>query len=213
MGLRVAPSIFIFPELSYSCIDNEPKLPPAECSVAAKIQTWNNTEDKMQIRNWTSGRRIDKWKIGSFCYLVVFYLLSFSIALQAQSSSVQTGPTGSKPSVPDLAIAGTIRQVITPNAAGAPPGIQVVVDAPQGSFTASLGPNLSRDVQQSLSSGSPVQISGAMQAIDGKEYLLARTLTIAGNQVVIRNAYGFLVHTPSRSRAAGTNSALYRSAK
>jgi hypothetical protein len=160
----------------------------------------------MQIRNWTSGRRIDKWKIASFCYLVVFYLLSFSIALQAQPSSVQTA-------VPDLAIAGTIRQVITANAAGAPAGIQVVVDAPQGSFTTSLGPNLSRDVQQSLSSGTPVQISGAMQAINGKEYLLARTLTIDGNQVVIRNEYGFLVHTPSRSRAARNNSALYRSAK
>jgi hypothetical protein len=161
----------------------------------------------MQIRNWTSGRRIDKWKIASFCYLVVFYLLSFTIALQAQPLS------GSQNSVPDLAIAGTIRQVITANAAGAPDGIQVVVEAPQGSFTASLGPNLSHDVQQSLSSGTPVGISGAMQAIDGKEYLLARTLTIGGNQVVIRNQYGFLVHTPSRSRAAGNNSALYRSAK
>jgi hypothetical protein len=167
----------------------------------------------MQIRNWTSGRRIDKWKIASFCYLVVFYLLSFTIALQAQSSSVQAGPIGSQTSIPALAIAGTIRQVITATAAGAPAGIQVVVEAPQGSFTASLGPNLSRDVQQRLSSGTPVQISGAMQAIDGKEYFLARTLTIDGKQVVIRNEYGFLVHTPSRSRAAGNNSALYRSAK
>jgi hypothetical protein len=211
MGLRVAPSISISPELSYSWHRQErtttwQPLLNQNCLRGSAPLRPTNTEDKMQIRNWTSGRRIDKWKIASFCYLVVFYLLSFTIALQAQSSS------GSQTSVPDLAIAGTIRQVITANAAGTA-GIRVVVDAPQGSFTASLGPNLSHDVQQSLSSGSPVQISGAMQAIDGKEYLLARTLTIDGHQIVIRNEYGFLVHTPSRSRATGNNSALYRSAK
>ncbi len=164
----------------------------------------------MQIRNWIIGKRVDKWEIASFLYLVLFCLFSAIIALHAQSLPVATG---SPTSVHDLEMAGTVRQLITAPAASGSAGLQAVVDGPRGSFTASLGPNLSREVQQSLTSGAPVQISGAMQAIDGKEYLLARTLTIDGKQIVIRNEYGFLVHTPSRARAAQNNSALYRSAK
>jgi hypothetical protein len=52
-----------------------------------------------------------------------------------------------------------------------------------------------------------------MHAIDGTEYLVARKLTVDGNQIVIRNEYGFLVHASSRPGAAGNNAALYRSAK
>jgi hypothetical protein len=156
----------------------------------------------MQIRNWAFDRQVDKLGSAYFFYLVLFYLLSPITALHAQSSSAH-----------DLAMAGTVRQLITAPAAGAPAGLQVVVDGPRGPFTASLGPNLSRQVQQSLSAGTQVQMTGTMQAIDGKDYLLARKLTVAGGQIVIRNEYGFLVHASPRSRAAQNNSALYRSAK
>jgi hypothetical protein len=155
----------------------------------------------MQIRNWTINTQVDKLGSAYFFYLVLFYLLFPAAAIHAQSSSVPT------------AMAGTVRQLITAPAAGAPAGFEVVVDGPQGIFTASLGPNLSREVQQSLSSGTPIQISGTMQAIDGKDYLMARKLTVDGSQIVIRNEYGFLVHAPPRSHAVQNNSALYRSAK
>jgi hypothetical protein len=68
---------------------------PGDCPVAAKIQM-SNTEDKMQIRNWTIGRRVDKCEITYF-HLVLFYLLSLTTAVQAQSSSVQTDQLGLKP--------------------------------------------------------------------------------------------------------------------
>jgi hypothetical protein len=155
----------------------------------------------MQLLNWTIDRQVDKCGTRYLFYLVLFYLLSLATALHAQTS------------VHDLAMAGTVRQLITAQAADAPAGLQVVVDGPQGPFTASLGRNLSREVQQSLSSGTAVQISGTMQAIDGKNYLLARKLTVGGNQIVIRNKYGFLVHASPRPRVAQNNSALYRSAK
>jgi hypothetical protein len=166
----------------------------------------------MQIRNWTIGKRVDR-EIASFLYPVLFCLFSATIALHAQLLPVATGPTGSQTSAHDLAMTGTIRQLIKAPAANAPAGLQLVVDGPQGAFTASLGPNLNRQVQQSLAAGTAVQISGAMRSIDGKEYLVARKLTVDGNQIVIRDEYGFLVHTRARAGAAQNNSALYRSAK
>jgi hypothetical protein len=57
-------------------------------------------------------------------------------------------------------MAGTVQQLITTHPFGTPAGVQLAVDGPQGLFTASLGPNLSREVQQNLSEGAPIQISG-----------------------------------------------------
>jgi hypothetical protein len=54
-------------------------------------------------------------------------------------------------------------------------------------------------VRQALSNGAPVQITGTVRSANGKDYLLARQLTVAGHQVTIRNANGFLVHNPSSS--------------
>jgi hypothetical protein len=144
-------------------------------------------------------------------------MLTFSVAQAQQprvpSTSSPFGSTGLNTPDKDIAMSGTIQQLITANEARTPGGLQLVVDGPQGSFTASLGPNLSREVQQSLSESAPVQISGQMQTINGQQYLLARKLTIDGKQIVVRNDNGFLVHTSQRSRASVNNTSLYRSAK
>jgi hypothetical protein len=110
-------------------------------------------------------------------------------------------------------MAGTVRELITTHTLGAPAGTQLVVEGPQGTFTASLGSALRDQVRQTLSPGTPVQVSGVMETINEKSYLLARKLTVAGNQVVIRNEHGFLVHSQQRSRASVNNSALPGGAK
>jgi hypothetical protein len=46
------------------------------------------------------------------------------------------------------------------------------------------------------------------ETINGQSYLLTRKLTVAGNQVIIRNEHGFLVHSQERSRASVNNSVL-----
>jgi hypothetical protein len=104
---------------------------------------------------------------------------------------------------------GSVQQLITVHASG----LQLVVDGPQGSFTASLGPKLSSEVRQSLSRGAPVQVVVIQQTVNGKQYLLVRKLTVAGKETIVRNENGFLVHTSQRSRAAVNPAALYRSAK
>jgi hypothetical protein len=94
-------------------------------------------------------------------------------------------------------MSGAVRQLIATHAPGAPAGLELLVDGPQGSFTESLGPNISREVQQNLSQGEAVQISGVFQTIDGKEYLLARNLTVAGTRSLSAKTTDFL---PTRNR-------------
>jgi hypothetical protein len=167
----------------------------------------------MQIRNCINSKRVETRKFVSLFCLVLLSMLTFSVAQAQQprvpSTSSPFGSTGLNTPAKDITMAGTIQQLITAHEAGTPVGLQLVV----GSFTASLGPNLSREVQQSLPEGAPVQISGQMQTINGQQYLLARKLTINGKQIVVRNDNGFLVHTSQRSRASVNNTSLYRSAK
>lgn len=165
----------------------------------------------MQILDWITSKRIEKRELASLVCLVL--LSTFTVALSAQSLSTPFGPTALNSPAHDITVAGTIQQLITTHTSGAPLGAQLVVDGPQGSFTANLGLNLRAEVQKSLSQGAPVQISGFMKAIDGKQFLMARTLTIADKQIVIRNENGVPVHPSQRSGVAANNSALYRSTK
>jgi hypothetical protein len=171
----------------------------------------------MQIRNWINSKRVETRNFVFFFCLVLLSMTTFSVAQAQQpgapSTSTPFGTTGLNTPANDITMSGAVQQLITAHKADTPVGLQLVVDGPQGSFTASLGPNLSREVLQSLSEGAPVQISGQMQTINGQQYLLARKLTIEGKQVVVRNENGFLVHASQRARASVNDSALYRSAK
>lgn len=168
----------------------------------------------MQIRNWITSERIEmRGFVLLFC-LVLLPIFTHAVALAAEQPDTQLpstpfGATGLNNPAHDTTMTGTVQRLIAAPAAG----LQLVIDGPQGSLTASLGPNVSREVRQSLSEGTPVQISGQMQTIDGKQYLLARKLTIDGKQIVVRNENGFLIHPSQRSHVPVNNSALYRSAK
>jgi hypothetical protein len=175
----------------------------------------------MQILDWITCRRVEKKESASFFCLALLYMFTHAVALaeqpgvQAASTPFESTTLGAPAS--DIAMAGTVQEVIpeliTAHTLGAPVGLQLVVEGPQGPFTASLGSMLSGQVRQTLSPGAPVQVSGVMETINGKSYLLARRLTVSGNQVIIRNGHGFLVHSQQRSHASANNSALSRGAK
>src|ERR1700729_3450208 len=82
-----------------------------------------------------------------------------------------------------LTPAAALAQTATPRFESSTMGTQLVVEGPQGSFTASLGSALSDQVRQTLQPGTAVQVSGVAATINGKSYLLARKLTVAGNQI------------------------------
>ncbi len=123
-----------------------------------------------------------------------------AIDAHAQSTDPSTAPAGWRsagPSSGEITALGTIRQVVSDRVAGSPSGVHILVDGPLGSFDASLGSSLPKDLLQALSDGGPVQITGTVRSVNGKDYLMARQLTVAGHQVTIRNVNGFLVHNPS----------------
>jgi hypothetical protein len=168
----------------------------------------------MQIHDWITCRRVGKKESASFFCLVLLYIFAHAVAL-AEEPGVQAAFESTTLGAPthDIVMAGTVQEVITTHTPGAPVGLQLVVEGPRGTFTASLGSALSGQVRQTLSPGTPVQVSGVMQTINGNSYLLARKLTVAGDQVIIRNGHGFLVHAQQRSHASVNNSALSRGAK
>jgi hypothetical protein len=104
----------------------------------------------------------------------------------------------------EVTVLATIRQVVQDHVAGTPAGLHILVDGPLGSFDASLGSYLSSEVREALSNGTAVQITGVVRSANGKDYLFARLLKVGGHEVVIRNANGFLVRTPS-STGTGSN--------
>jgi hypothetical protein len=168
----------------------------------------------MHIFDWIACRWVERK--GPFFCLVLLYMLTH-IAL-AEQPGVPPAPTAFDAGAlgtpaRDITMAGTLQQIISTRTRGTPAGIQLVADGPQGAFTAILGPALSDQMRQTLSPGAPVQISGVKETINGQSYVLVRKLTVAGNQVIIRNEHGFLVHPQQRSRASVNNSVLSPGAK
>jgi hypothetical protein len=101
----------------------------------------------------------------------------------------------------DIALTAMIEQVVPDHAPGTPAGLYLKLGTPQGTLQVSVGPYLPQDVQQALTSGKTVQVTGKIQNIRGQNFLLARQLVIEGRQVVIRNDEGFLVRPRTRARA------------
>lgn len=167
----------------------------------------------MQVCNWISDKKVKRMGFASSFCLVLSLVIISTVTLNAQSPSSPFGPTALQIPTHDVTLTGTVKQLVSGEATDAPRGLQLLIDGVQGQFTASLGTKLSQEVQQSLSQGAPVQISGYLQTINGKLFLMARTLTIDGKQIIVRNQNGVLVNSSKRPRASEDNSALYRSAK
>jgi hypothetical protein len=127
---------------------------------------------------------------------------SFSGTTTSQSKASSAGD--------ELTATGTIQEVVTTPASGSPRGVHVILAGPQGTLDACLGPFLTTEVQQSLSTGQSVTAYGVLATFNGQEYLLVRQLTIGDRQITLRNRTGFLVHpantnTRSNTAAKGDN--------
>ena len=91
---------------------------------------------------------------------------------------------------------GTIQEVVT-HVIGGPAGMHLLVVGPRGTVDAHVGIFLSKKTINSLQTGMTVQIVGATTLSQGKEYLLARELTVGGSTVTVRSEHGLLVRANS----------------
>lgn len=108
----------------------------------------------------------------------------------------------------EIALNGTVQQIVTARRIGSPPGMHLLITGPQGTVDAHIGPFLAKEVQAALRAGTSVQIVGATEQLHGQQYLLARQLTFNGRVVDIRSSNGFLVRavSPRAPRVAARTS-------
>ena len=163
----------------------------------------------MQLcKGWTFGRKIQKEVLFSLLCLAVFYVFAHRAAFAQYHTQAPATQAGSSSTAQEITVTGTIQQLQSTRV-----GIHLLVDSAQGSLDAPLGPTLSPEIQKSLTKGAPVQVTGVFRTIDGKQPFEVHKVTVSGNQIVIRNEHGFLVHARKPLRASADNSALYGGTK
>jgi hypothetical protein len=93
----------------------------------------------------------------------------------------------------EITLNGSIQEVVTRHVLGSPAGMHLLVAGPQGVVDAHVGPFLAKATREALLKGTSVRIVGAMTTEHGKQYLLARELTLGNHTVMVRSERGALV--------------------
>lgn len=139
---------------------------------------------------------------------LLFAIIPFQPIAHAADSRAQRPSRFSYDKAHEITMNGTVQEVVTKRTAGSPVGMHLLVTGPEGLVDAHVGPYLTKEVQEALHMGLPLQIVGAKVEVHGKQYLLARQLIFGGRTVAVRNENGFLVHVrgPRMSRSKPVNS-------
>jgi hypothetical protein len=144
--------------------------------------------------------------IGLSCLLLCFVLPGevgggcANAWAQGPGSGGGWGSTPGNSSSKEVTVLGTIRQVMFGQG-----GDRLLVNGPLGNFDAALGPYVPAELRQALTVGTPVELTGTLHSVNGKDVLIVRQLTVAGHQVTLRNANGFLMRGPAPG-GSGTKS-------
>jgi hypothetical protein len=123
-----------------------------------------------------------------------------AVPLGAQPAPESRSPHGFGPfydAAREITLNGDVQQVVTRHVPGSPVGMHLLVAGPEGLVDAHVGPFLSKEVKEALHTGTPVQIIGAMTSLNGKNYLLARELSVGGTTVTVRSKNGILLRAHS----------------
>ncbi len=105
-----------------------------------------------------------------------------------------------EPNSHEVAVTAIIQQVVPNHVSGIPTGLHLMLGTPQGVLDASIGPYLSKEIQEALIAGKSVQVIGKVQTIREQKYLFVRQLLLNGQQITIRNEHGSLVRARSVER-------------
>ncbi|MGH9495101.1 MAG: hypothetical protein ACRD3B_08900 [Candidatus Sulfotelmatobacter sp.] len=112
---------------------------------------------------------------------------------QAAAAAPNRGPIPTYNAAHETTINGTVQQVVTKRTIGSPAGMHLIVTGATGTVDVHVGPFLSKEVREALHTGLPIQIVGATETLNGKQYLLARQLMYGGITVPVRSANGVVL--------------------
>jgi len=145
----------------------------------------------------------------------LFAGLLFAICTLQPSAQTAAAPSAVRPSslgydkAHEITVNGVVQEVVVKREAGSPFGLHLLLTGSKGVIDAHLGQFMTKETQESLQAGTPVQIVGAMETIHGKNYLLARQVIFSGRLITVRSENGFLLRPVSpNSRAALADSKL-----
>jgi hypothetical protein len=135
---------------------------------------------------------------------LLFAILTFPLGAQAAPESrARRGFGPAYDTAHESMLVGTIQSVITKPEPGSPAGMHLLIAGPQGVVDTHVGSFLSKETIAALQTGVPVQIVGATMSLHGKDYFLARQLTVGSRTFTVRSERGFLMHEGS-SRVLST---------
>ncbi len=97
----------------------------------------------------------------------------------------------------EITLSGDIQSVVTRHVKGSPLGMHLMVAGPKGLVDAHVGAFLSKADKDALHTGTPVEIVGAMMTLNGKNYLMAREVTVGGSTIKVRGKSGLLLRVHS----------------
>jgi len=147
-------------------------------------------------------------RAGSVVFAVLLWMTAWTGAVaQGRRGSLPNGAHQAWTAANEVTLGGQITDVPTKRAAGAPAGLNFAMSGSQHSLMVNAGANLNEAIRSRIKAGEAVQVTGVMRSINGQEYLLARTLTVGGTTVHVRNRNGFPV------REMGTNGPQPRTVK
>jgi hypothetical protein len=124
---------------------------------------------------------------------VLFTIVTIQPIAQTAADSRAQRPLIGYDKAHEITVNGTVQEVVTKRVPGSPFGMHLLVAGAEGVVDVHVGPYLSKDIQEALHTGLPLQIVGAMEEAHGKHYLLARQLIVGGRMVTVRTENGFLV--------------------
>ncbi len=126
--------------------------------------------------------------------------LSFALALPAGAQSANRKGLAAFDATHEVALQGTIKEVVTHPPAGSPLGMHLTVATTTGTQDVHVGSYLPKSVTENLlHANAQVIVVGGYVTLSGKNLLLARQLVVGGQTIAVRNEHGALIWPKSDS--------------
>jgi hypothetical protein len=127
-------------------------------------------------------------------WLVAAMLLTVAAQAAAPSESSSAGrPASAFDPANEVTVTGTVER-FEAHSEGGLLGLHLLISASGNTVDAHLGRYFSKENQEALQAGEPVQIVGVNENAHGRTVLLARQVIFGGRVVTVRNERGFIVH-------------------
>jgi hypothetical protein len=143
-----------------------------------------------------------KQLFAGLCALTLLSLVSSLTQMQAQRAIETRRAEPYYDVAKEVTLKGTVSSVLTKPSVGMIVGSHLMLETSSGPVDASLGRfGLRGKDSLSVSAGEPVEVTGVMKTLMGKQVFVTRTVSVGGRVYTMRNEHGIQVSPQARERA------------